>query len=150
MEYINEIGCQGTLDDYMLYFQKLNTRSIRLIEKMVEPGVQYKGPFDDVQGVEAFEMVLQKASILRGQSRLHIQDYAWGQAGNVAYVRWTLSYQILQKVRRIDGVSELMFSKRGKIMAHHDHWDAGEAVYEHIPLLGAAVRRSKSKISTRG
>ncbi|MEM7650766.1 MAG: nuclear transport factor 2 family protein [Pseudomonadota bacterium] len=140
------INFQRALDDYIQYFEKLNARSIRLIEKIAAPGIRFKDPFNDVQGVDAFERIFEHMFANIDSPKFEVQDYAWGKEGHTAYLRWVLHYKLKGQSRRIDGMSEVMFSKDGKLMSHIDHWDAGEQFYEHIPVLGALIRFVKSKL----
>ena len=145
---MNEIApnFQRGLDDYIEYFEKLNRRSIRLIEKLAEPGIRFKDPFNDVQGTDAFERIFVHMFENLERPKFSVQDYAWGKDGKTAYLRWVLKYQLKGQAKRIEGMSEVMFSNNAKVMAHIDHWDAGEQFYEHLPIIGAGIRFVKSKL----
>ena len=137
---------QRALDDYIEYFEKLNARSIRLIEKLAEPGMRFKDPFNDVQGTDAVERIFKHMFANVEKPKFEVEDYAWGKDGQTAYLRWVMRYERQGKKRRIDGMSEVLFSNGGKVLSHIDHWDAGEQFYEHVPLLGGAIRFVKSKL----
>ncbi len=65
-----------------------------------------------------------------------------------AYVRWTmhLSHPALARGQPIEvpGVSYLRFAER--IDYHRDYFDLGALVYEHLPLVGGAVRAFKARL----
>ena len=52
--------------------------------------------------------------------------------------------QEIRKGRRVPGVSLLRLDK--KIIEHHDYYDLGAMVYEHIPLFGGVVKGVKKRI----
>ena len=142
----NPLKFQRALDDYIEYFERLSARSIRLIEKLAEPGMRFKDPFNDVQGLDAFERIFRHMFEHLEKPKFEVQDYAWGQDGQTVYLRWVLRYELRGQKRRIDGMSEVFFSNGGKVLSHIDHWDAGEQFYERLPLLGGMIRFVKSKL----
>ena len=142
----NPMKYQRALDDYIEYYQTLNPRSIRLIEKLAEPNMRFKDPFNDVQGIDAVERIFEHMFENTKDPKFEVEDYAWGKDGRTAYLKWVFRYEFSGKARHIVGMSEVMFSNQSKVMSHIDHWDAGEQFYEHIPLLGRLIRFVKSKL----
>jgi hypothetical protein len=65
-----------------------------------------------------------------------------------AYLPWSMSFRHSRlnsgAVVTCSGVSYLVFDDQ--ITLHRDWFDLGAAVYEHIPLLGYAVRAIKKQI----
>jgi len=137
---------QRTLDDYIEYFESLSPRSLRLIEKLAEPGMRFKDPFNDVQGTDAVIRVFEHMFENTQKPKFTVTDAAWGRDQNIVYLRWNFDYEMNGKPSRVEGMSEVLFSKNAKILSHIDHWDAGEQFYERIPVLGAAIRFLKSKL----
>lgn len=140
------IKLQRALDNYIQYYEKLSARSVRLIEKLAEPGMRFKDPFNDVQGTDAFARIFNHMFASVDAPKFSIQDYTWGRDGQTAYIRWRLDYRIKGQNRIIEGMSEVLFSKGAKVLSHIDHWDAAEQLYEHIPVLGGLLRLVKSKL----
>ncbi|MBL4804019.1 MAG: nuclear transport factor 2 family protein [Alphaproteobacteria bacterium] len=134
------------LDDYIEYYEKLTPRSVAMIEKLAVPGVRFKDPFNDVMGVDAYQRVLQHMFENVDNPKFRVSDYAWGRGANIAYLRWTFTYMMKNRQYSVEGASEVMFSDDGLVMSHIDYWDAAENFYEHLPVLGAAIRFVKSKL----
>ena len=67
---------------------------------------------------------------------------------NHAYLHWTMSYKHRRLNQggliKLDGISLVKFDQQ--ITYHQDWFDMGALVYEHVPLLGALVRKIKSNI----
>jgi hypothetical protein len=37
-------------------------------------------------------------------------------------------------------MTQLRFDREGRIILHQDFWDPGAGIYQHLPVLGPAVR----------
>ena len=64
-------------------------------------------------------------------------------------VTWTMKFATpaLQRGRllHVDGMSQLTVID-DKITHHHDFYDLGQMVYEHIPLLGSLIKKIKGRL----
>ena len=139
---------QRALDAYIDYYERLSARSIRLIEKLAVPGMQFRDPFNDVAGIEKVEAVLKKmfADVTAPKFRVH--DCAWGRDQRTAYIKWGFTARMQNGSHlNITGMSEICFNDEGYVMAHIDYWDPAAAIYEDLPLLGRAIRWVRNKIS---
>ena len=129
---------QRQLEDYIAYFERLNGRSVRLLEKMAAPEIRYMDPFHDVRGIEAMENIL-KTLFDRKLERpgLKIVNAGWGRDGYTAFLRWDFSFMPRGKREEwlVEGVSEIVFGPDGKVVQHHNHWDSGSQVMAHLPFL---------------
>lgn len=71
-----------------------------------------------------------------------VQDVVTSNAGT--YLRWHMvsRFSVLgsPKESRTIGVSLLRFDDDGRIVFQQDYWDSTEGFYQHIPVLGAALR----------
>ncbi len=134
------------LQDYCEFYEKLNLRSVRLIEKLAEPGMHFKDPFNDVMGVDQVQKIFKHMFENTQNAKFKVIDSAWGDKERTAYIRWNFGYEMKGRKYFVEGMSEVMFSRDAKVMSHIDYWDAGEYFYEHIPLLGRALRFVKSKL----
>lgn len=71
-----------------------------------------------------------------------VQDVVTSRAGT--YLRWHMvsRFSVLGSSResRTIGVSLLRFDEDGRIVFQQDYWDSTEGFYQHIPVLGSALR----------
>ena len=44
------------------------------------------------------------------------------------------------------GMSHLRFNREGLVQLHQDYWDSTAGLFEHIPLLGAAIGMIKRRV----
>jgi hypothetical protein len=67
------------------------------------------------------------------------------------YLRWTMdiTWSAFQKGRttRSVGMSQLRFDPRGRVVLHHDFWDAGSAFFAHLPVVGPLIRWIKRRVA---
>lgn len=65
-----------------------------------------------------------------------------------AILFWTMHYRHKKlaggKTLELTGNSHLLFND--KVYYHRDYFDVGSMLYEHIPLMGFAIRRVKKKV----
>ena len=93
-------------------------------------------------GIDAIEKYLLKtargAEMIKGTTR----DVA--VSGSDCYVRWTLEFRTKNlaggKPIITEGVSQLRFDEQGRIVLHQDFWNPAAGIYQHLPLLGPAIR----------
>lgn len=60
------------------------------------------------------------------------------------YLRWVMSYRHPRlncgQLISLEGCSLLRWNGEGKVERHRDFFDAGALLYQHVPLLGTAIR----------
>ncbi len=68
--------------------------------------------------------------------------------GSDVYLRWVMRYQTDPAGAEAvaPGISHLRFDREGKVLVHHDLWDATAGIFERIPVLGGMIRLVKSRI----
>ena len=65
-------------------------------------------------------------------------------SGSDCYVRWTMEVRTKNLAGgqpvTTEGVSQLRFDPEGRIILHQDFWNPATGIYQHLPLLGPAIR----------
>jgi hypothetical protein len=93
-------------------------------------------------GVDAIEKYLLKTAAGAEAVSAKINDVA--VSGSDIYVRWTMEIRAknLAGGRPVltEGVSQLRFDRQGRIVLHQDFWNPAAGIYQHLPLLGPALR----------
>jgi hypothetical protein len=97
-----------------------------------------------LHGREAVKVYFLKISSHAAFMRCNVLDFA--RSGSNYYVRWTMDVQFKnsKETIRTIGMTQLRFDSEGRIIFHQDFWDSGAGFFEHVPVLGAAVRWIKS------
>ena len=93
-------------------------------------------------GIEAIEKYLLKTAEGAELVSAKINDVA--VSGTDCYVRWTMEIRTKNlaggKPIITEGVSQLRFDDEGRIVLHQDFWNPATGIYQHLPLLGPAIR----------
>ena len=133
------------LRQYVRFYETLTPQSLNELERLCDPQVRFRDPFNDVRGVAAYRRVLEKMFEETRAPSFVVLDSAEGRAAS--YLRWRFTCQIRGKALEIDGMSEVSFDSHGRVVAHIDHWDAGGQVYEKVPLVGTLLRVIRRRLS---
>ncbi len=68
-----------------------------------------------------------------------------------AILFWTMHYRHKSlaggKLLELTGNTHILFND--KVYYHRDYYDAGSMLYEHLPLMGFAIRRLKKRIGAK-
>lgn len=108
--------------------------------------VHFKNPFYELDDLTALYRFFRQLYQQVDDPTLLITESVSDQ--NILYLNWTFRFAFHEKQETfsIDGLSRMHFDERGKILEHTDYWDAGEHIYETLPLLGTLIRWIKKKI----
>ena len=93
-------------------------------------------------GIDAVEKYLLKTA--RGAEKVvaRLEDVA--VSGPDVYARWTMEIRTKNlaggKPIITEGISQLRFDGEGRIILHQDFWNPAAGIYQHLPLLGPAIR----------
>ena len=80
--------------------------------------------------------------------RVAIEEWTPARIG--WYVRWRMTIRFRRFKPDTDtesiGISHIVFDRDGRVALHQDFWDAAGGFYEHLPLLGAVMRRIRRRL----
>lgn len=115
------------------------------IEKFVSVDIQFKDPFNDLAGIDAFRRLLVKTLNEVKDPKFQVTHRAW--TDDVLFLRWSF----LGEVKGINhwsvqGMSEIRFDERGLVCQHIDHWDASEQFYAKLPIIGTIIRLIRRRL----
>lgn len=109
--------------------------------------IRFRDPFHQINGLDAMTEYFSGLY----ENVEHIQ-FDFGRCwfdNDCAFIRWTMTYQHPRinsgKRVTVDGGSELTWQD-GKIIAHQDFFDAGQMLYEHLPLLRWLIKKLKERM----
>ncbi|MGA0609372.1 nuclear transport factor 2 family protein [Caldimonas sp. KR1-144] len=130
------------------FFENLSLPRLDALHEIYAAEARFIDPFNDANGLDAIRRVYAHMYEQLEQPRFRIQLAALEQ--DAALVLWTFSFRRRGRAQteRIDGTSELRFGADGRLLLHRDHWDP-QPVYDMVPLLGAALRWLRRRLSAR-
>ena len=110
--------------------------------KVYAPDAWFNDTIATEVGIEAIEKYLLKTAEGAEAVSAKINDVA--VSGSDCYVRWTMEIRTKNlaagKPIVTEGVSQLRVDGQGRIVLHQDFWNPATGIYQHLPLLGPAIR----------
>jgi hypothetical protein len=138
--------------------QKVRTMYMRFDKKILKTmldiyseDVQFRDPLHAVNGLnkltEYFDGMMDDLLECRFEFHHSLEVIERGEA----VLFWTMHYRHKKiaggKPLQLTGNSHLLFND--KVYYHRDYFDAGSMLYEHLPLLGIAIRYVKKRIGAK-
>ena len=136
---------QERLDAYLEAFETLSPEGLDVFDGLCAEDVRFVDPFNDVHGIDAFKAVFSHMYVTLAEPRFEVTDRAC--SARAGYARWRFDFRMRGQPMSIEGMSEIAFDDRGRVIAHIDHWDAGVAVYSRLPVIGPMVRWVRRRLS---
>ena len=72
--------------------------------------------------------------------KFSILDFSIGKKN--VYLKWEMSFKAFNSNQKIEGVSEIILNKNGKICSHIDYWDSLNGLFIKLPFIGILYRLS--------
>jgi len=134
-------------EDYAAFYEELSSELTQeAYARFFDEHSEFEDPFQKVKGLAAIHHVF-----VDMYEKLHVPHFVVDEViadKEVAYLKWQFIYALSakQEQQSFTGVSRITFSSAGKVLSHTDYWDAGQHVYEKIPILGTVIRLIKRKL----
>ncbi|PSS58755.1 nuclear transport factor 2 family protein [Pseudomonas sp. BBP2017] len=129
-------------------FSALKVSNLHRLGELYSDDVHFRDPLHTIQGLAALHEYF--AELYTNVSQLSFSFHGYDQLRDGAgYLRWKLTYRH-PRLRRgqpiaVEGCSHLLW--RDKVYQHHDYFDAGALLYEHLPLMGPAIGWLKGRLA---
>ncbi len=129
------------LSRFQHLFDEMSSAHMPDLEPVYHESVVFRDPLTEVRGRSALEAHLRDAYT----NVIHCEfDYgvpAWQDLGFSLPWTMTLQHRRLRRGRpiHVEGIS-LAHIREHRISFHRDYYDAGQLLYEQVPVLGSAIR----------
>lgn len=141
------------VQQFISMYQTLNKDNLHQLKTVYSNDVVFIDALHEVKGLSVLEAYfkamygnLSSSSITVTHVQSNSSNEASGEEGT-AYLTWTMEYVHPKlsggKTIALDGVTQIRFDE--KITYHRDYADMGQMLYEHIPVLGSAIRFIKRR-----
>jgi hypothetical protein len=129
-------------------FAALDGSNLHRLEQLYSHDVRFSDPLHEIQGLPALHEYF--TELYANVSELGFTFHGYDQVQDgVGYLRWTLHYRHprLRHGQPIEvvGCSYLLWHE--KVYQHRDYFDAGALLYDHLPLMGAAIGWLKGRLA---
>ena len=139
---------EGPLRRLVAYYETLTRDTVAKLGDVYSSDVAFKDPFNDVRGMEEVRRVLMHMFDDLTEARFVIREAV--AENSQAFLVWDFTFKVRrwqpEVERRIHGASHVRFDAAGKVEYHRDYWDAGEELYEKLPVFGAVVRWARRRM----
>ncbi len=118
-------------------------RVARLLDATYAADVYFNDNLKAVRGSTELARYLDESAGGVEDCRVTIEDVTRNKDGDYL-VRWRMLIRFRKFAKGRDtwtvGITHLRFAADGRVAYHQDYWDSALGIYQHIPLLGAAIR----------
>lgn len=131
-------------------FARLDAGNLDRVGLLYADDIHFSDPLHEVHGLVELSRYFEQ--LYANVSELNFDFSGFDQVSEgQGYLRWTMRYchPRLNGGERItlEGCSLLVWNAEGKVVRHQDFFDAGALLYEHIPLLGVAIRWLRRRLA---
>ncbi|MGC8118970.1 nuclear transport factor 2 family protein [Marinobacter sp. VGCF2001] len=127
-------------------FNELDNGNLHKLQQVYSEDVEFQDPFGRVRGLDDLTQYMAGAYSNVIQCRFHFKDpviqNCWCSQP------WTMELRHKRirggKAIFVDGISQLVI-RDGKVRYHRDYFDAGQLLYENLPMVGRIIRWVKEQ-----
>jgi steroid Delta-isomerase len=135
----------------VLLFENLNSEHVGQLGAYYAPGVQFKDPFNEVQGVPAVQAIFEHMFHALHEPRFVVKDII--HQGNQCFLSWDFLFRFKRfssELQTVRGATHLRFDAATTLVTlHRDYWDAAEELYEKLPVVGGLMRWLKKRANQK-
>lgn len=140
----------AALANFARFFSDFSpTKVDKLVDLTYAQDVWFNDTLKTLQGRDALRAYLRHSAEAVQSCRVEILDTLSNDDGDY-FVRWTMVIRFKRFKSGVDtetiGISHLRFNAEGLVTLHQDYWDSTAGLFEHIPLLGGAIRAIKKRV----
>lgn len=136
---------QTLLQRFVNTYQRLDKDALDSLRPLYSDDVEFVDNLHRLRGVDALLDYFQSQYQHLHCCRFYIHEAH--QSGDNAWLTWDMEYRHPRvnggRAVRVPGASHLRLAQ--SVHYHRDYFDMGASLYEHLPLLGRAIRWVKSR-----
>lgn len=129
-------------------YQQLSSNRLEVLRDIYSPTICFEDPAHRIQGIE--QLVTYFEGLFSNLTHCNFNIERVIEQEQQAFISWQMRFghPRLNGGREIQtpGASYLQFDE--KITLHRDYFDLGATLYEHVPVVGYAVKLLKRRLNT--
>ncbi|MCL1037039.1 nuclear transport factor 2 family protein [Shewanella submarina] len=133
--------------DFISLYQSLDKHNLHRLDDLYCHDAVFTDPLHTIEGRAALKQYF--AGMYENLLHIRFDIHRVVADGNQACIEWTMKYAHKKlkggKEMSVQGMSWLTIED--KITHHRDYFDAGQMLYEQLPLMGGAIRMLKNRMS---
>lgn len=130
------------IDHFCRLFNELDKGNLYKLQHVYSENIRFQDPFGQAEGLDELTKYFAEA-----YSNVISCQFRFGEAviqQNRCAIPWVMELRHKRLCRgqlvTVDGISHLDI-RNGRVCYHRDYFDAGQLLYENLPLLGGLIRR---------
>lgn len=140
------------LQQFESFFSDFKNADLTRLSELYTPQVLFRDPVHEISGLAALSTYFANSQSAVAECRFEfLERIISSDAGtaNKCCYRWRMHYRHprLKGGSKLELVGASILHLHDKILFHEDFYDMGAMLYEHLPLLGGAVRWLKSRVA---
>ena len=137
----------SALQRFVHYFETLTPETARRADEIYAPCADFVDPFNTVRGGKAVAQVFGHMFGQVDEPRFRVLETY--ETDTRAMLIWEFRFRFRgeSRIRVVEGASRVEFDDSGRVVSHHDHWDAAGQLYAQLPLLGPLLRWLRRRMS---
>ena len=129
------------IERFCALFNRMTVESLDQLGDVYATDINFTDPFVSIHGLPALTEYFQGAYANVIECRFEFADTI--HSGQDVCIPWVMKLRH-KRIRggeliSVDGISRLRL-KGDHVVVHRDYFDAGQLLYENLPVLGSAVR----------
>jgi hypothetical protein len=141
---------EAALTRFEAFFGPLTEASVRAgIADAYAPALWFNDTLKTIQDRDALQRYMIETAHNVEHCRATIDTWSSTREGDVL-VRWRMLIRFKRFARGRDtesmGISLLRLDAQGRIAFQQDFWNAADGLFQHLPLLGWAIRTIKRRL----
>lgn len=134
-----------SIDGLLDWYGRLAPANLDEIRRYYAPDCRFRDPIHRFQGADRLARLYAAMFANLEAPRFIIQRHAVG--ADALFIEWRFSARWRGRDVGFDGSSRLLLGADGRVTEHLDYWDAAEAVYYRLPLIGPLLRMLQGRLS---
>ncbi len=131
-------------------FEHLQPEHVVNLGAYYAPNVQFKDPFNEVEGIGAVQAIFKHMFNALHDPRFVVKDVIYQD--NQCFLSWDFSFRFKRfshENQTVRGATHLRLDPATTLITlHRDYWDAAEELYEKLPMLGGLMRWLKGRANS--
>lgn len=134
------------ISDFLKLYNQLDKSNLELLAHVYGDNIVFEDPLHKIEGLPALTDYFANMyeNLNQGQFDIHTSF----EQNNKASVYWVMTFshkKIKQgQTLKVSGNTYLEF-ENGKVTYHRDYFDAGEMIYQHLPVFSTVINLIKRR-----
>lgn len=140
---------KAAMERFKAYFSSVNEATVHaMTRQLYADHVYFNDTLKTLTRAADIERYFARTSRMLSVFSVTLDGVA--RTGRDYYVCWTMEIKF-KRIRKNQsyishGMSRIRLDKEGRVVFHHDFWDAAKNFFGHIPVLGAAIKLTKKMV----